>query len=453
MKNLFLKYSIRQILERYKNHELTPKDVAKACLGQVKRLDSKYMAWVCFDKENLLAKARKIKLPINSADYKLLEAIPVGVKDIFNTVDFPTQMGSPLWGGFTPGNDARSVFNIKKQGAIIPGKTVTAEFAVHTLNKTLNPHDITKTPGTSSSGSAVAVALGMVPAALGTQTAGSIVRPASFCGVYGCKPSFGLIPRTGSLKTTDSLDTVGFFTVFQEDLRRFFDAIRVHGSNYPFSNNALNDGSRQNKKRNRPWKVAFVRTYTWDSAYNYAQKSILEFVKNLSSVRDIRVSGVDLPAITKKTHKVHATIYNKTLSYYFKKEFQKAELVSPIMNDLIKIGQRVSVQDYQKALAEQIKIQDTIDKFFIDYDVIISLSTAGEAPPRNEIELPDSALIWTVAHLPVVNVPLFTSPSGLPFGLQIIARKYNDYLLFNFIDYLASLNLIPEKPRPLLNTN
>ena len=151
-----------------------------------------------------------------------------------------------------------------------------------------------------------------------------------------------------------------------------------------------------------------------------------------------------------KAHQVHATIYNKTLSYYFKKEFQKSELVSPIMNDLIRLGQKISVADYQKALGEQVKMQKAMDHFLKNYDAAISLSTAGEAPERNEIEQPDPALIWTLSHLPVVSVPQFVSPSRMPFGLQIFSRKYNDYLLLSFVDYLASLKIIHEKPNPLL---
>ncbi len=451
MDKIFLDNSMGQILEKYQSKELTPLDVAQSCVSRVKKLEDKYKAWVCFDEKKLLAEAEKIKLSDNPGNQRLLEGMPVGVKDVFNTTDFPAQMGSKLWENFTPGNDARAVFNIKRQGAIIPGKTVTAEFAVHTPGKTLNPHNIKKSTGTSSSGSAVAVALGMVPSSLGTQTAGSIMRPASFCGVYGCKPSFGLIPRTGILKTTDTLDTVGFFTVFQKDLRRVFDAIRVKGANFPFSNEALNNQNRQNKPENRPWKVAFVRTYTWDNAYDYAQKSMLEFVKKISDMTGIEANEVDLPDIVKNAHKVHGIIYNKTLSYYFKNEFQKPELISPVMSSMIKTGNQISVNDYHKALTEQTEIQSVMDDFFKNYDIIISLSTAGEAQERNETERPDPCLIWTLSHLPAVNIPLFVSPSRLPFGLQVVARKYNDYLLFNFIDYLAELKLIPEKPNPLLN--
>ena len=151
-----------------------------------------------------------------------------------NTISFKTEMGSKLWKRFTPGNNARIIDDLISNGATLVGKTVTAEFAVHHLNKTLNPHDIKRTPGTSSSGSAVCVSNGDVPFSLGTQSAASINRPASFCGVWGFKPSFGLISRTGILKTCDTLDTVGFFTSHQKNLKFILEAVRLKGKNHPF---------------------------------------------------------------------------------------------------------------------------------------------------------------------------------------------------------------------------
>ncbi|MFA6990284.1 MAG: amidase, partial [Candidatus Gastranaerophilaceae bacterium] len=443
--NIFNKLSISKILEKYKTGDLTPVDVIEECIKKTELYEEKYKAWVCFDKELLRKKAvESSKRILNGEKTKDLEGIPIGVKDIYNSIEFPTQMGSPLWKDFTPGNDARTVFYLKQAGAIIAGKTVTAEFAVHTLDKTLNPHDITKTPGTSSSGSAAAIALGMVPVALGTQTAGSIIRPASFCGVYGCKPSFGLLPRTGILKTTDSLDSLGFFVAQCQDLHRIFDIMSVKGPNYPISHKALKDFRRQNKDLNRPWRVAFVKTHTWEDSYDYAKNEILNFISKLSNDKNIEIVEIELPEIMNNTHEMHASIYDKALSYYFKEEFQKAELVSPIMNKLIENGNRINVEKYHNALAYQTEICHVMDNLLEGFDAMISLSTAGEAPPRGEFEKNDPALMWTMTHLPVVNVPAFTSPTGLPFGVQIAARKYNDLLLFRFLNYLKDNKYIPE---------
>jgi Asp-tRNA(Asn)/Glu-tRNA(Gln) amidotransferase A subunit family amidase len=446
---MFHDLSINTIKNMYISKEINPVELAQECLSRYERLEPTYKAWVCFDKEVLFNAAELSKVRIESGGMvRPLEGIPIGVKDIFNSEEFPTQMGSPLWKGFTPGNDARVVYYLKNAGGIVPGKTVTAEFAVHTLNDTVNPHNSALTPGTSSSGSAVAVALGMVPAAIGTQTAGSIVRPASFCGVYGYKPSFGLIPRTGILKTTDSLDSIGYFVSRPDDLKTVFDVLRVHGPNFPISNRALNDMSRQEKPPGRPWKVAFVKTHTWAYAYDYAKQALTDYAAKVGIAGGFEINEVEIPEEMNQSHFIHETIYNKTLSYYFNEEYQKAELVSPIMNSLIESGIRISVEEYHRALKVQEQLIRLMDDFFADYDAIISLSTAGEAPLRDDVERVDPALMWTLAHLPVVSVPLFTSPSNNPYGIQIVARKYNDFLLLNIIEYLLAIGLIPKTVNP-----
>ena len=442
--NLFLDFSISEILGKLSDGSLTPLDLARECMKAIDEYNEVYKVFVCYDRDILFRQAENISERIKSGkNIRALEGIPVGIKDIFNTYDFPTQMGSPLWAGFTSGNDSRVIYYLKESGAVIPGKTDTAEFAVHAIGNCLNPHDITRTPGTSSSGSAVSVLLGMVPAAIGTQTAGSIVRPASFCGVYGCKPSFGLIPRTGMLKTTDSLDTIGFFTSKYSDLERLFDITRVHGSNFPISNDALNDEVRQNKSKSEKWKVAFVKTHTWDDAADYAKSSILELIKKVSRLDEIEIDEVNLPDVVLTSHEVHQNIYDKTLSYYFQEEFKKPEHVSSVMNEIIQRGNGISVKEYHEALKDQEKIIHSMDSFFEKYDVIISLSTAGEAPLRNESERPDPSLIWTLSHLPVISAPVFRSPDGLPYGVQFASRKYNDLLLFRFTDYLRNNEIIP----------
>lgn len=445
----FLDLSVKKIIAGYGNGTVSPEDVAGVCVSQYERLEPKVDAWEVFGREKILSDAKASTSRIRSGEpMRPLEGIPVGIKDIFNTRDYATEMGSPLWKGFTPGNDARVVYYLKQAGASIAGKTVTAEFAVHTLGKTKNPHDPRHNPGTSSSGSAVAVAVGMVPVAIGTQTAGSIVRPASFSGVYGCKPSFGLIPRTGSLKTTDSLDTVGFFATHYEDLETVFEVLRVHGPDYPLSDAPLSDPGRQAKPKGRKWKIAFVKTHTWKDAHPYAQKAIEDYASRLSEDEEIEVIEAGLPGLVSKAHDVHSRIYDKTLSYYFKEEYKKKELVSPIMNEIIERGNAYSIKEYQSALHEQEDLALEMDEFLSSYDALISLSTAGEAPLREERERPDPALIWTLTHLPVVSAPVFVSPKGLPYGLQIAARRYDDYKLFRFCDYLRSKNYIPEGPNP-----
>lgn len=448
----FLDKSIKEIISDYKSRDLLPNEIAEMCFRRTNNLEEKFKVWNIFDGESLLAQSQLSENKIlEGKDIRCLEGIPIGVKDIFNTQEFTTEMGSPIWKDFTAGNDSRVVFYLKQAGAIIPGKTVTAEFAVHTPGKTLNPHDTSKNPGTSSSGSAVAVALGMVPAAIGTQTAGSIVRPASYCGVYGCKPSFGLIPRTGMLKTTDSLDTIGYFVTHCEDLELLFDVLRVKGRDYPISNKILNDAKRQSKPSDRPWRVGFVKTHTWKYAEEYAQNSIIDFVKELEKVNNIEVDEIELPSKMSLAHEVHETIYNKSLAHYFKEEYKKSELVSTIMTNLIEKGMDTTLEQFNKAILIQEELEEEIDELLSSYDVILSLSTAGEAPSTNENERPDPALMWTLLHIPVVSVPKFISPNGLPFGIQICSRRYNDLLLFEFIKCLREMDLIPAGPNPLIN--
>lgn len=436
--------SIRKILEGYASGALSPTETMRSCIDAVKRRDPKLHAWACFDANKAMAQARAAEQRYAAGGpCGRLEGVPIGVKDVFNTSDFPTEMGSRLWKGYTPGNDARAVFNLRQAGAIIPGKTSTAEFAVHALGDTINPHDVSRTPGTSSSGSAVAVATGMVPAALGTQTGGSIVRPASYCGVYGFKPSFGLIPRTGTLKTSDSLDTVGFLARHLEDLETMLEVLRVRGRNYPISDAALNDVERQSTPRGRPWKVAVVRTSTWDAAQQYAKDALMKWAARLASVRDVSISELALPAPLDRAHQVHATIYDKTLAYYFSEEFKQPEQMSEMMRKIVARGSTISKDEYLNALGEQSAMSAAMDRFFREHDILLSLSTAGEAPLRHVSEPPDPALIWTACHLPVVSVPKFISPRGLPFGVQIVARRYNDPQLLLFLSYLHSVEEIP----------
>jgi N-acetyl sugar amidotransferase len=447
----FLSLSLGQILKGYEKGEISPVDVAKICIEHTERMDPKLKAWEVFDADRLFEQAKASEERLQKGKpCRLLEGIPIGVKDIFNTKDFPTQMGSPLWKDFTPGNDARVVFNMREAGACVAGKTVTAEFAVHALGKTLNPHEASRNPGTSSSGSAVAVGSGMVPVSLGTQTGASIVRPASFCGVYGCKPSFGLIPRTGILKTTDSLDTVGFFTIWFEDLSRVFDIITVKGENYPKSHAVLKDEKRQSKPPERPWNVALVRTHTWEFVESYARESLFDWARKLEGTGNILVEDVPLPSSISRAHDIHRTIYDKTLSYYFKEEYERSELVSDIMNEIVDRGLRITPDEYRKALVDQEVLAHEMDEFLKSYDVMISLSTAGDAPRREVAEKPDPGLIWTMTHLPVIHAPVFISPDGLPFGAQVASRRYNDILLFRFANSLRESELIPASVNPAI---
>lgn len=449
--SLFIERSIKEIVDDLKSGRLSSEDVCNACIESSKRY-KKYNAWASYSDDIIKASyAGEYNDVISKKQNELtLCGIPVAVKDIFNTYEYPTQMGSVIWKGFQAGNDARVVYEIKRHGGIVAGKTVTAEFAVHALNETLNPYDITRTPGTSSSGSAVAVALGIVPIALATQTAGSIIRPSSFCGVFGYVPSFGLVPRTGVLKTTDSLDTIGFITSRVDNIGTFLDVISVKGPDYPFVYKVSLDKTRQ-VRGDRKWKACFLKTYIWDEAEDYVRDEIEGFVDELSNDEEIEIVEKDINEIISGAHEIHGTIYDKSLSYYFENEHHDSKHVSDVMNAMIEHGQKITPDRFLSALEKQDNMCIKMDEFMKEYDAIISISASSVAPKRNEIEKRDPSLIWTLLHLPSVSVPRFIEEkTGLPFGVQISGRRYNDKLLIGFVQYLEKKGLIPSKIQNML---
>ncbi|TGM60685.1 amidase [Leptospira vanthielii] len=440
-----LEYSIPEINELLLKKEIQPIDLINNLEENIKKYEHKVHAWVHTDIENLRSEINiKNDLLQERINHSKLTYIPVGIKDIFNTKVFPTEMGSLTWKDFTPGNNARVVDLLIQEGALIAGKTVTAEFAVHELNETINPHDFTRTPGTSSSGSAVSVSTGMVPYALGTQTAGSIIRPASFCGIWGMKPSFGLIPRTGVLKTADSLDTVGFLASHGKSLRPILDTIRMKGPDYPYIYKHIDSKSEYPKTKDKVWKIGFVRTHTWESAEPYAKDSFLEFINQLSNQKSLHVNEVEWKESISESHTIHEKIYNKSLSYYFQNEEKAGEHISKIMRNMIELGKDISPSQYKDALRKQEYIAKEVDAMLESYDVVFSLGTASHAPLRGVEEIPDPCLIWTLSHVPSIAIPLYRSPSGLPIGIQAISRRFNDYLLLQLIEEFIDNGIFPK---------
>lgn len=432
-------YSATELLKQLKSHALTPEEIAKACIQRIREIDPIVNAWEYFDEEAI--EAQLTKIATYKQDNYPLFGIPVGVKDIYNTFDMPTQMGSPLWSDFTPGNDARLIHYLRRSGALMLGKTVTAEFAVHYQDKTRNPHDLSRSPGTSSSGSAVAVATGMVPLALGSQTAGSISRPASYCGIYGFKPTFGVLPRIGVLKTTDSLDTLGFFSRSVADLDLMFEASRVHGENYEFVHQYIDNYVSVPDKI---YRIGIIKHPRWDEASPYAKEQFTQWCNRLQDPRFV-IEEVALPRFCDTIHATHQCIYDKSLAYYFKEEYAKHELMSPIFYDIIQEGLRISKEEYQEALEKQSRETREFDTWMDSYDILITLATADEAPiGLTTPDIPDANLIWTYLGLPIATLPVLKGENGLPIGVSAVARKYNDKLLLDFLHHLQSINLLSD---------
>jgi Asp-tRNA(Asn)/Glu-tRNA(Gln) amidotransferase A subunit family amidase len=424
-----------ELVRLLSSRKVSVEELCREFIRKIKVKDGTIRAWEYLNEELILGQARELD---QKGVPKSLFGVPIGIKDIFNTKDMPSGMGSPIWSGFTPGNDARVVHSIRMEDGIIFGKTVTAEFAVHYLpkDKTVNPYDPKRTPGTSSSGSAAAVAAQMVPLALGTQTAGSTIRPASYCGIYALKPSFGLVPRTAMLKTTDTLDTVGWFARSIDDLKLMFEAIRVKGLDYPIVEQNLKPYHALGRKTKIGFLINGLEVFA-----GFDQTTIEEFGKyidRLGKNKDVELSEFVPSNLFNRIHSLHGKIYDKTLAYYFKEEYKHHTLISNIMYEIIERGNKIGTAEYVNAVEEQSGLQRRITSELEDYDLIITPSTAGIAPLIEEQEKPDTCLIWTFLGYPALNIPVLKGPGGMPVGLQTIAKRFDDYKLLHIADRILS---------------
>ena len=426
------KWTACEIVASLKSKQIKPIDIANAYVDYIQVKDQEVKAWECFLPEVFIKDVENQ----GNTQGKLF-GVPFGVKDIFNTKDYPTEMGSKIWKDFTPGNNARVLDHLIWEGAAIIGKTVTAEFAVHAPGKTINPLNKDHIVGTSSSGSAAAVASGMVPIALGTQTAGSTLRPSSYCGIFGYKPSFGLLPRTGILKTLDTLDHVCLMAKNVKDIHLAFDCSRVRGSNHPYVESTVDLGLKQNSDS---LKIGFVKTSTWKYAQDYTKKSLETFVQKISNEKNIDIEEILLPTELDSIHQNHKLIYEKALSYYFSDELtDHRDQISSIFLKMTDRGKRISTEDYRNGLKNQVKHIETFDNFMKDYDFLLCHTVAGEAPLVGAAEeTDDPCLMWTYLHAPSISIPLFHGPSGMPFGLQLVSSRYNDAQLLNIASLIES---------------
>jgi Asp-tRNA(Asn)/Glu-tRNA(Gln) amidotransferase A subunit family amidase len=286
----------------------------------------------------------------------------------------------------------------------------------------------------------------MVPLALGSQTAGSTIRPASYCGIYGFKPSFGLVPRTGMLKTTDTLDHVSFFARNIEDLRLIFDLARVRGSNHPVVQQRVDPAAEAPAPSQ--WRVGFVRGPKWEEARPYAREALERFAGALASVRGVSVADVGLPPDFSRIHEIHQRIYCRMLAYYFKAENRTPDALSESFRSMAREGAKVGPAEYRDCLDFQARATRDLDRHFEEkaVDLLLTLSTGSEAPlGLGGRDLPDNCLIWTFCGVPALSIPAFTSSSGLPFGAQLVGRKYGDYPLLRFTRLLVREELLEEK--------
>jgi Asp-tRNA(Asn)/Glu-tRNA(Gln) amidotransferase A subunit family amidase len=277
----------------------------------------------------------------------------------------------------------------------------------------------------------------MVPVALASQTAASTIRPASYCGIYAFKPSYGALPRTAMLKTTDTLDTVAMMARSVADVALLFDLMRVRGPNYPIVDRELTNPERRDINGRR-WRVGIVE----GPKSHLETPAVKEGIRRLGlwlEQRGADVAVCRLPNDFEEAHRVHRTIYHKALSYYFKMEWERAgDAFSQLLADIIVEGRQIPVDDYQAAIGQQTRLAGIFDRFLAEkFDVLLCPAAADEAPVGVQAPDPlDHTLIWTMCYAPAMALPLLHGASGLPIGAQIVARRFDDYKLLKFAEVL-----------------
>jgi Asp-tRNA(Asn)/Glu-tRNA(Gln) amidotransferase A subunit family amidase len=404
----------RQLAQR----SLRAEDLVRDCLERIGAREPQVQAWSHLAGEAALERARALD---RGAHQGLLHGLPIGVKDLIATADMPTTYGSPIYAGHQTAHDASCVALARAAGAVVLGKTVTTEFATFEPNQTRNPHNVAHTPGGSSSGSAAAVADGMVPLALGTQTAGSLTRPAAYCGIVAFKPSFGGINRAGVKPLSDSLDTVGTLARDVPDAALFAAALsgRVDWLVRPLA-----------QVLGRPLRVGLCRTFEWPHALPETQAALEQAAAQIGRTPGMALQDLPLPAdfeqlVQAQTH-VQLAEQAQHLAY---ERLQHFERLSPRLQGIMNAGMAVSLAQYDQAQAWLARCRSQLAAVFEDVDVLLAPSAPGAAPAGLEnTGDPIFCRIWTALHTPTVNIPAGHAPNGLPVGLQVVGAVGSDAL-------------------------
>jgi Asp-tRNA(Asn)/Glu-tRNA(Gln) amidotransferase A subunit family amidase len=418
---------------------ISAEQLTEACLARVREADRAIEAWAYLDPEHALKQARaRDQDRREGRPAGPLHGVPVGIKDIFDTEDMPTEDGSVLHAGRMPDHDATAVAMLRAAGAVILGKTVTTEFATYTPGKTHNPHDPKHTPGGSSSGSAAAVAAGMVPLALGSQTNGSVIRPASFCGVYGFKPTHGLIPRGGVLKLSRTLDHVGMFARTLEDIALVAEQLVGHDprdpdtrprARVPFVDTVAQDPPL-------PPMLAFVKGPAWERATEETKAAFAELAGALGD----RIVEVPMPESARLALDWHRDIMEAEMAANLDLEWEKGrERISPNLRAQLERGRAAKALDYQLARARIALLNEGFDEIFERCDAIVTPAAPGTAPAGLEATGdPAFCSLWTLCGMPALNLPLMRGENGLPMGVQLVGRRDNDARLLRTARWLVA---------------
>jgi amidase len=407
-----LSLSARAAAQRIAARQLSAEELVSACLARINLRESAVGAWQYLDPEGALAAARQCDA---SPPRGPLHGVPIAVKDLIDTADVPTGYGSAIYRGNRPAADAACVALARAAGAIVLGKTVTTEFACFTPGKTANPHNPAHTPGGSSSGSAAAVADRMVPLAFGTQTAGSVIRPASYCGIVGYKPSFGTIPRAGVKLLADSLDTIGTMA------RSVADAAFLAG--VICGRPALRDVAMPTAAP----RFGICRTPMWSEA-EPGTAAALDQARAALERAGAAVSEVAVPP----EHEGLAAAQETIMGFELVRELAHERLthsaeLSPRLAQLLDAGMTIGPDIYDRALAETARARAGLEAFFGPCDAILVPAAPGEAPPGlGYTGNPIFNRVWTLLGTPCITVPAIRGETGLPVGVQLVGRIGGD---------------------------
>ena len=412
---------------KLKSGEITSIDLCKSYIDRIKKFEKDVRAWQFFDEKLLLEKAeeaddyRKSGKPLGP-----LHGMPIAIKDIIGTYDMPTECGTVFRKKKSSSQDSEIVNLLKNAGAIVMGKTVTCELAYIHPSKTRNPHDYSRTPGGSSSGSAAVVASYMSHLSIGSQTGGSVIRPASYCGVVGYKPSYGLISRSGVLKVSDKLDTIGVFGRSVKDVallakslirKDLYDASTIY-----FSSDRMLDVCEE--KLEFDPKFIFYKTKNWKNINKKSQEAFEFLIKSFKK----NIELYDEPSYFKEIPKYHQIIHEVDMANNFQVYYDKDKSkLSKEMNEAISRGLKYSAKHYSDAIDFMKQSYESYKEVFEDYYGILTPSSNGVADKGlGSTGSADFQKIWTYLGLPAISLPLLTGENDLPLGLQLVGNKFDD---------------------------
>ena len=406
---------------------LSSVDLVKSCLAQISDTDASIKAWAYLDPDSALAQAAECdRIRKAGLGTGPLHGLPVGLKDVIDTRDMPTQRGTDIFKDRQPEKDARLVERLRESGAVIIGKTVTTELAFVHANDTRNPHNPEHSPGGSSSGSAAAVAACHVPLAVGTQTNGSVIRPASFCGTFGFKPTRGMISRAGVLQTSESLDQVGCFGRSLEDVALLSDALAGYDQNDSCSFARPRPLMRAGAQADAPVPPDLVWfNLPFNDRLSLDAREGIEAVLDLLGPRLTRMSAADtLANLVAVQARIHEYEICKHQAEVFDAHFED---LSQELQPIVVRGRQISEAEYTDALAVKDSAQTFFDELFVEFDAIIAPSAAGEAPKFGAgTGDPIFCTLWTLAGLPSISLPLLVGDTNLPIGVQLIGPIEKD---------------------------